>query len=245
MESLESKLKKLRYKYRRVLIVVEGVYSMDGDICKLPELIKLKNKYNALLMVDEAHSIGTIGENGRGVTSYYNIDPKEVDVLMGTLSKSLNSCGGYIAGSKRFIHYLRYNSPGFIFSVGITPANAAAAYASLEICEREEHLFERLKKNSTYFLSKLKSLNVNTGDSYDTPIIPMIIGNTDKALMFAEKLYQRGVNAMPIVYPAVKESQARIRFFMSSAHTKENIDQTIQIIKEELINQKEEALQYS
>jgi 8-amino-7-oxononanoate synthase len=245
MESLESKLKKLRYKYRRVLIVVEGVYSMDGDICKLPELIKLKNKYNALLMVDEAHSIGTIGENGRGVTSYYNIDPKEVDVLMGTLSKSLNSCGGYIAGSKRFIHYLRYNSPGFIFSVGITPANAAAAYASLEICEREEHLFERLKKNSTYFLSKLKSLDVNTGDSCDTPIIPMIIGNTDKALMFAEKLYQRGVNAMPIVYPAVKESQARIRFFMSAAHTKENIDQTIQIIKEELINQKEEALQYS
>ncbi|ENH97256.1 8-amino-7-oxononanoate synthase [Gracilibacillus halophilus YIM-C55.5] len=236
MSHLESELLKLRPKFRRVLIVVEGVYSMDGDTCHLPELIRLKEKYNAILMVDEAHSIGTIGKNGRGITSYFNINPNSVDILMGTLSKSLNSCGGYIAGCKNFIRFLRYNSPGFIFSVGMTPANTAAAFASLEICEREDNLFIQLKENHTYFLNELKKLGVDTGNSYDTPIVPMIIGNSDETLMFSEILYKNGINAMPIVYPAVKESEARIRFFISAAHTKEDLNQTLSVIKERLVN---------
>ncbi|MFC4389056.1 aminotransferase class I/II-fold pyridoxal phosphate-dependent enzyme [Gracilibacillus marinus] len=232
MEHLESELRKLRSKFRRVLIVVEGVYSMDGDICKLPKLIQLKQQYDAILMVDEAHSIGTIGENGRGVTSYFSIDPHKVDILMGTLSKSLNSCGGYIAGSSSFISFLKYNSPGFIFSVGMTPANTAAALASIEICEREGMLFNRLRENHRYFLEQMKELGIDTGDSNDTPVIPMIIGDSDQALTFSELLYENGINAMPIVYPAVKESEARIRFFISAAHTKEDLDFTLKVIKE-------------
>lgn len=234
MDHLEDELKKLRSKFRRVLIVVEGVYSMDGDICKLPELIRIKEKYNAILMVDEAHSIGTIGKNGRGVTSYYDVNPKSVDILMGTLSKSLNSCGGYIAGSKSFIKYLRFNSPGFIFSVGMTPANAAAALASLTLCESEESLFIRLIENHTYFLNELKKLGVDTGKSYDTPVVPLIIGNSDEALKFSEILFKNGVNAMPIIYPAVKESEARIRFFISAAHSREDLDMTLKVIKENI-----------
>lgn len=234
MRHLEDELQKLRQKFRRVLIVVEGVYSMDGDICKLPELINLKEKYNAILMVDEAHSIGTIGKNGRGVTSYFGVNPKSVDILMGTLSKSLNSCGGYIAGSKDFITYLRYNSPGFIFSVGMTPANAAAALASLTLCEMEDELFQKLTDNHTYFLEGLKKLGVNTGESYDTPVIPLIIGNSEKALEFSEVLFRNGINAMPIVYPAVKETEARLRFFISAAHTKEELQLTLETIKENL-----------
>ncbi|MEC1738544.1 aminotransferase class I/II-fold pyridoxal phosphate-dependent enzyme [Bacillus mojavensis] len=234
MNHLENELKRLRKKFRRVLIIVEGVYSMDGDICNLPELIKIKKEYGALLMIDEAHSIGTIGRNGRGVTSYYNIDPTKVDILMGTLSKSLNSCGGYIAGSHSFINYLKYNSPGFIFSVGMTPANTAAAYTSLNICDREDLLFKRLRENSQYFLNNLKALGLNTGLSKDTPIIPLIIGDTQKAIELSERLYEKGINALPIVYPAVKESESRLRFFISAAHTKENIDFTISVLSEEL-----------
>lgn len=127
MEKLETALKKFRDQFRRILIVAEGVYSMDGDICDLPELIRLKKEYGAMLMIDEAHSFGTIGSCSRGITSYFDADPEDIDVLMGTLSKSAASCGGYIAGSNRFIRYLRYNSLGFVFSCGITPANTAAA----------------------------------------------------------------------------------------------------------------------
>ncbi|WP_394514333.1 aminotransferase class I/II-fold pyridoxal phosphate-dependent enzyme [Priestia aryabhattai] len=234
MNHLENELKRLRSKFRRTLIVVEGVYSMDGDICNLPELIRLKNKYDAILMVDEAHSIGTIGKNGRGVTSYFNINPNSVDILMGTFSKSFNSCGGYIAGSKSFIKYLRYNSPGFIFSVGMTPSNTAAALASIKICERDSELFNRLRENYNYFLNSLKKIGGNTGESSNTPVVPLIIGNSDKALKFSEMLFEDGINAMPIVYPAVKESEARIRFFISAAHTKNDLDFTLNCIKKHM-----------
>ncbi|TSB46213.1 aminotransferase class I/II-fold pyridoxal phosphate-dependent enzyme [Alkalicoccobacillus porphyridii] len=241
MNHLESELDKLRPKFRRVLIIVEGVYSMDGDICRLPELIAIKEKYNAILMVDEAHSLGTIGKNGKGVTSYFNVNPKSVDILMGTLSKSLNSCGGYIAGNANFIKFLRYNSPGFIFSVGITPANAAAALASLTICESSEDLFIKLKENHTYFLNELIALGMNTGESYDSPIVPLIIGHSDEALTLSEKLYDNGINAMPIVYPAVKESESRIRFFISASHTRDDLDHTLMTLKK-LVRNEESSL---
>lgn len=234
MEHLESELLKLRHKFRRVLIVVEGVYSMDGDICNLPELIELKKKYGCILMIDEAHSFGTIGDHGRGVTSYWNINPKDVDILMGTLSKSCCSCGGYIAGSKTFIKHLKYNSPGFIFSCGITPPNAASAYKAIEIFSHDESYVKRLNKNSEYFLNEVKKLGFNTGLSKDTPIVPIIIGNSEKAMVMSNKLYELGINAMPIVYPAVHENEARIRFFISASHTKEDLNKTIEALKKVL-----------
>lgn len=231
MEHLESELKKLRKKFRRVLIVVEGVYSMDGDICNLPELIRLKKEYGAILMVDEAHSFGTIGECGRGVTSYYHVDPKDIDILMGTLSKAAASCGGYIAGNRDYIKYLRYNSPGFIFSCGLTPANTAAAYKAIELFEEEPERFNRLKNNSMNFLDEVKKLGFDAGASSDTPIIPIIIGNSQKALDMSNELFNMGINALPIVYPAVKENEARIRFFMSASHTSEDIDKTLKVLQ--------------
>lgn len=232
MNHLDKLLKRFRQKYRNVLLIVEGVYSMDGDLCKLPEIIQLKKQYGCLLMVDEAHSIGTIGHGGRGVTSYYGIDPTNVDVLMGSMSKSLNSCGGYIAGNKSLITFLRYNLPGFVFSVGMTPANAAAAQASLRMIRKKPELVNQLLKNAEYFLDKLIKIGVDTGLSKNSPIIPLIVGDSKKALWFAEKLYEHGINAMPIIYPAVKEKEARIRFFMSAIHTKEDLDYTIDTVKQ-------------
>jgi len=232
MLHLESRLKKLRSKYRRVLIVVEGVYSMDGDICDLPELIRLKEEYGAILMVDEAHSIGTIGENGRGVTSYYGIQSDKIDILMGTLSKALNSCGGYIAGKRDFINYLKYNSPGFVFSVGISPSNTMAAYMSLKLCDESPMLFDKLHENSAYLLSRLNDMGFDTLTSKNTPIIPLLVGESSKAISLSFELYKKGVYVMPIVYPAVKETEARLRFFVSASHEKEDIDFTVNALKE-------------
>lgn len=232
MTHLENELKMLRKKFRRVLIIVEGVYSMDGDICNLPELVRIKKEYGALLMVDEAHSFGTIGKNGRGVTSYFGINPKEVDILMGTLSKSAISCGGYIAGSRKFIRHLKYNSPGFIFSCGLTPANTAAAYKAIELFDLENERFKKLSDNSKYFLKKVNELGFDVGVSFDTPIVPIIIGDSKKALEMSNEMFNRGINVLPIVYPAVKEDEARLRFFMSASHTIEDIDNTIKVLKE-------------
>lgn len=230
MKNLDKQLSRLSSKFRRILIVVEGVYSMDGDICNLPELLEIKEKYGAMVMIDEAHSFGTIGQNGRGVTSYFDIDPRNIDILMGTLSKSGSSCGGYIAGNKDLINYLRYNMGGFIFSCGITPANAAAALQSIKVMKRDD-ISSKLISNSKYFLSKMKELSIDTGLSSDTPIIPWIIGDSDKTLIMSNKLFEKGINAMPIIYPAVNEEEARIRFFISSLHTKDDLDKTIEVIK--------------
>lgn len=232
MQALEKELKKIRSKFRRTLIVVEGVYSMDGDISNLPELIRIKKEYGCILMIDEAHSFGTIGDHGRGVTSYWNVNPCDVDILMGTLSKSACSCGGYIAGSSRFIHYLKYNSPGFIFSCGMTPCNTAAALKAIQIFSEDDSKLKKLKENSVYFLQKMKEAGFDTGLSSDTPVIPLIIGDSEKAMVFAEELYKKGINAMPIVYPAVKESEARIRFFISANHLRKDLDYTIQVLKD-------------
>jgi 8-amino-7-oxononanoate synthase len=231
IEHLEHILIKIREKFRRVLIIVEGVYSMDGDICNLPELIRIKRKYGAILMIDEAHSFGVIGENGRGVTSYYNIDAKEVDIIMGTLSKSAASCGGYIAGSRKFINYLRYNSPGFVFSCGMTPANTAAALKAILLIEKGEERFQKLRENSEFILSKMKELGFNTGFSKDTPIVPLIIGDSQKTIALSNILFDNGINILPIIYPAVRERESRLRFFISASHTRFDLETTVHIIE--------------
>ena len=232
MNDLENKISKYRDSYRRVLIVAEGVYSMYGDICNLPELVRIKKEYGAILMIDEAHSFGTIGKCGRGITSYYNVPSTDVDILMGTLSKSAASCGGYIAGDKDFIRFLRYNSPGFVFSCGLTPANVAAALKAIELFEEENYRLERLKSNSDYFLENNKKMGLDTGTSGNTPIIPIITGDSDKAINLSNILYEKQINAMPIIYPAVNEKSSRIRFFLSATHTKEDMDKTLDVLSE-------------
>ena len=223
-----------RHEYRRVLIAIEGVYSMDGDIPDLPRFIEVKKRHRALLMIDEAHSIGVLGARGRGIGEFFGVDPQDVDVWMGTLSKSLGSSGGYIAGCKALVDYLRYTAPGFVFAAGINPPVAAAALASIRLLEKQPERVARLRENSALFLSLCKERGMNTGTSKDSPVVPIILGNSIHTLMLSRALLARGVSVMPILHPAVEESAARLRFFITSLHTPEEIRYTVEAMAEEL-----------
>ncbi|BCY14258.1 hypothetical protein L3i22_093460 [Actinoplanes sp. L3-i22] len=229
LASLDALLTRIRDRYRRVLVIVEGVYSMDGDICDLPALIALKKKHGALLMVDEAHSIGVLGARGGGVGEHFGVDRGDVDIWMGTLSKSLASCGGYIAGKHELIEYLRYTLPGFIFSAGMSPMNAAAALAAVHILREEPQRLKVLHDRAATFLRLAKQAGLDTGPSSGTPVIPCITGDSVKALKLADMLLKNGVSANPIMYPAVKEKLARLRFFITAEHSNEDIETTVDL----------------
>ena len=228
VDSLDRTLTELRSHYRRVLIVVEGVYSMDGDFCDLPKLIEIKKKHRSMLMVDEAHSLGTMGRTGHGISEHFSVDARDVDIWMGTLSKSAASCGGYIAGGKALVELLRYTAPGFVFSVGMPPAQVAAALAAIETLEKEPERVDRLRQRSALFLSLCRDAGLDTGESDGTPVIPVITGNSMVALRLSNRLKSDGINVQPILYPAVDESAARLRFFMTSEHSEDQIRFTVQ-----------------
>jgi 7-keto-8-aminopelargonate synthetase-like enzyme len=231
---LDQLLTELRHDYRRVLVVVEGVYSMDGDYPDLPQFVAVKKRHKCFLMVDEAHSAGTMGLHGRGIAEHYQTNPADVDIWMGTLSKSYGSAGGYIAGSKALVEYLKYTCPGFVYSVGMPPSNAAAALASLRLLEDEPQRVARLHRNAALFLKLAKEKGLNTGMSKDSPVIPVILGNSLHSLRLSQALFARGINVQPILYPAVEESAARLRFFITARHTEEQIRATVEAVAEEL-----------
>jgi 8-amino-7-oxononanoate synthase len=232
-QALDRLLADLRSRYRRVLVAIEGVYSMDGDIADLPRFLEVKKRHKAFLLVDEAHSAGVLGRRGRGIGEHFGIDGREVDLWMGTLSKSFGSCGGYIAGSQAVVEYLKYTSPGFVFSVGITPSNAAAALASIEVLAREPQRVTMVRDRAALFLKLARARGLNTGLSQGTPIVPIILGNSIHALQLSRAMFDRGVNVQPILYPAVEESAARLRFFINSSHTEEQIRLTVDALAEE------------
>lgn len=227
-------LNKHRSEYRRVLIAVEGVYSMDGDYPDLPKLIEVKKRHHTLLMVDEAHSLGVLGKTGRGIGELFNVNRCDVDIWMCTLSKTLASCGGYISGSKELIEYLKYTAPNFVFSVGLSPPNCAAALAAIRLLDREPQRVEQLRRNAKLFLELAKARNLDTGTSRDSAVIPVILGNSLLALKISKALFDRGVNVQPILHPAVEEKAARLRFFITSAHTEEQIRYTVEMLTESL-----------
>ncbi len=233
-QALDRLLRDLRGQYRRVLVAIEAVYSMDGDIADLPRFIEVKQRHKALLLVDEAHSAGTLGRHGRGVAEHFGVHPAQVDIWMGTLSKSFASCGGYIAGSKELVEFLKFTNPGFVFSVGISPANAGASLAALELLEAEPDRVARLQANAKLFLELARGAGLNTGWSEGTPVVPVILGNSMLALKLSRALFERGINVQPILYPAVEESAARLRFFITSCHTAEQIRFTVETVVEEL-----------
>lgn len=237
----ERMLAEMRGKYRRAVIVVEGVYSMDGDYCDLPKLVEIKEKYKAMLFVDEAHSIGTMGKTGRGICEHFGIPGSRIDFLMATLSKSFGSCGGYIAGKRTMIEYLKYTAPGFVFSVGMPPSNAAAALAALKRIDKHPEVVAKCISNSRLFLKLAKEKGLDTGHSDDTPVVPVITGNSFLALKLSRNLYARGINVQPIMYPAVEEKAARLRFFITSCHNEDQIRQTVDATAEELEKLKAEA----
>ncbi|WP_320784016.1 aminotransferase class I/II-fold pyridoxal phosphate-dependent enzyme [Streptomyces sp. CRN 30] len=231
---LEHLLRVNRGRFRRVLIAVEGAYSMDGDLVDLPAVIGLKRRYGALLLVDEAHSIGTVGERGRGVGEFHGVRRADVDLWMGTLSKAFASCGGYLGGSARMVRWLRHTLPGFVYSVGLTPANAAAALAATELIVAEPHRVRDLRRNADLFRSLARSAGLATGDSAHTPIVPCVLGDSARTLRVADRLYARGVIADPIFHPAVEEGLSRLRFFVTSEHREEDIRRVVPLLAEEV-----------
>jgi 8-amino-7-oxononanoate synthase len=178
-------------------------------------------------MVDEAHSLGTMGARGLGIGEHFSIDRKEVDIWMGTLSKSLASCGGYIAGTRALVENLKFSAPGFVYSVGMSPPLAAAALVAIQILLDEPKRVSRLGGISRIFLEKAKSLGLDTGLAVGNAIVPAITGSSLKAARLSHALRAKGINVQPILYPAVNEKSARLRFFLNSEHTPEEIDFTM------------------
>jgi 8-amino-7-oxononanoate synthase len=234
VRSLEQILQTRRHEFEKVLIAVEGVYSADGDLAPLPEIVELKKRYKTFLLVDEAHSIGTVGRLGRGVGEHFGVARADVDLWMGTLSKSFASCGGYIGSSKVMVEYLKYTSPGFVYSVGITPSNAASALVALQKLQAEPERVTRLQARTLLFLSLAKEQGLDTGPSHDSPVVPIIVGDPYKAIQLSQAMLLRGINAQPMIYPSVPYNAARLRFFLSCDHTEAQIRQTITILAEEI-----------
>lgn len=232
-QALDKLLTQMRRKHKRVLIAIEGVYSMDGDFPDLPRFVELRKRHKVFLFVDEAHSLGTMGPTGRGITEYFGVKATDIDMLMGTLSKSAGSCGGYIAGPKELITYLKYTAPGFVFSVGMPPSNAAAALAAFRLLRVEPERVARCRANAELFLGLAKQAGLNTGTSGGTPVVPIITGNSAQAMLLSLRMFERGINVQPIVHPAVEESAARLRFFITSAHKEEQIRTTAAVLSEE------------
>ncbi len=233
-QALDTLLSDVRHRYRRVLIAIEGVYSMDGDFPELPRFVELRKKHKTLLLVDEAHSLGIMGATGRGLGEHYGVDRSGVDLWMGTLSKSLASCGGYIAGSSELIEYLKFTVPGFVYSVGISPPGAAAALAALTVLQREPQRVGRLRELSALFLKLAKERGLDTGLSAGTPVVPVIAGGSVKVLRLSRALFDRGIHVQPILPPAVPDRSARLRFFITTNHTEAQIRATVNAVADEL-----------
>jgi len=229
MEDLESKLKKLPLEAGK-LIITDGVFSMSGDIAKLPEIVELAEKYNAATMVDDAHGLGVIGEGGRGTASHFGLTDK-VDIIMGTFSKSLASLGGFMAAKKYIVEYVRHNSRPFIFSASITPASCAAALAALRIIKREPERVARLAHLSQYLREKLKENGIAVRESgYSTPIIPFYTYEHKRTLVAAKMLFDEGVYVNPVLPPATAPTECLLRTSLMATHTEEILDEAVGII---------------
>jgi 8-amino-7-oxononanoate synthase len=234
LDNLEQILAANRSKYERAVIVVEGLYSMDGDYPDLPRLIDIKTRYQAWLMVDEAHALGVLGKHGYGIAEHFGVDPRQVDVWMGTMSKTLAGCGGYIAGSAALIDYLKCLSNGFVYSVGIPPLLAASVAKSLEIMHREPERVAALQRNGAYFYKAAKEKGLDTGNGCGTAVSPIVVGDSVSAVVLSQQLFRRGINVQPVLYPAVPAKSSRLRFFLTAMHTEEQIEAAIGATAEEL-----------
>lgn len=234
MAVLDTILETSRARFRNCLIVTEGLFSMDGDVPDLGALIAIKRRHNAWLMVDEAHSLGVLGGTGRGIAEHAALPAADVDVWMGTLSKSLVSCGGYIAGSAKLIEYLKYRAPGMLYSVGLAPPAAAAAIAAHDLMLAEPERVGRLHRLSTRFMERAIAAGLDIGSSAGFAICPVMIGDSLQTVMLADALEKQGVCAVPIIPPGVPERSARLRFFLSSMHRDADIDRTVALVASEL-----------
>jgi len=228
----EQILAEQRGGHRHAAILIEGHYSMDGDVPDLPRFIAAARRHGARIMVDEAHALGVLGARGFGLAEHFGVEAGEVDLWMGTLSKALAGCGGYIAASGALVEYLKFTAPGFVYSVGMSPPLAAASLAALEIMRAEPERVRRLNANARRFRDAARARGIDTGASAGMAIVPVITGSSIAAGRLADALFRRGINVQPILYPAVPERAARLRFFLSSEHTAEQIDTAVAAVAE-------------
>lgn len=235
MDALETVLKQRAGRHPKILIVIEGVYSMDGDVPDLQAVIDLKEKHGAWLMVDEAHSMGILGKSGAGIAEHFGIDPCKVDIWMGTLSKTFASCGGYIAARRDLVDYLKFNAAGFVFSVGLAPALAAAACKAIDLMAQEPERVAKVQGNGGYFLRAANQIGLDTGVSQGHAIVPVMLGDSIKATVIADRAARKGVNVLPIIYPAVPEKSARLRFFVTAEHKRDQIDFALETVSRTLL----------
>ena len=227
MQDLEAVLKEKRDSYKNVLIITDGVFSMDGDIANLPGIVELAEKYNCLTYVDDAHSSGVLGESGRGSVDHFHLHGR-VDFAMGTLSKAIGVVGGYVAGKQVTIDWLKNRGRPFLFSTGLPPAAVGAAIEAIKMLMESTEYTDRLWDNAKHFKAGLGKLGFNTGHS-ETPITPIIVGDEAKTLEFSKKLFENGVFSGPIVFPTVPKGTGRVRCMVTAGHTKEQLDKAVKI----------------
>ncbi len=224
MEALEKVLQKLPQEATK-LIVMDGVFSMEGDVAKLPQIVDLADKYNASVYVDEAHSLGVFGQNGRGICNHFGLTDR-VDLIMGTFSKSLATIGGFIATDAETINFLKHHSRSYIFSASISPAATASVIAALDVIEQEHERIKNLWEITNYTLSTFRSLGFEIGPT-ETPIIPLYIRDMDKTFMITQELYDNGIFVNPVIPPACSPEDTLIRFSLMATHTKAQIDEAV------------------
>ena len=228
MEDLERVLKNLPHEAIK-LIVVDGVFSMEGDLANLPKIVELKHKYNCSIMVDEAHGLGVFGKQGRGVCDHFGLTD-EVDLIMGTFSKSLASIGGFIASDKDTINFLRHNCRSYIFSASNTPAATAAALEALHIIQNEPERFENLWDVTNYALKRFREEGFEIGET-ESPIIPLYVRDAEKTFVVTKMAYDAGVFINPVIPPACAPQDTLVRFALMATHTREQVEQAVQILK--------------
>ena len=231
---IDAILEDERDRFERVMIICEGLFSMDGDGPDLPGLVAIKKRHAAVLMVDDAHGLGVLGRTGRGIFEHQNVDPMDVDLWVGTLSKALVSCGGYVAGSGVVIDLLKHHAPGFVYSVGMPAAMAVAASMALKIMLEEPERVALLQARSRRFHERARAVGLNVGSSWGYGIVPVIVGDPLRAIALSERLFKRRINTFPVLPPGVPEGSARVRFFINAEHGEAQIDQAVAVLAEEL-----------
>lgn len=229
MEDLENYLKANRDQYENVLIITDGVFSMDGDIAKLPEIVEIAEKYNCMTYVDDAHSSGVLGESGRGTVDHFDLHGR-VDFTIGTLSKAIGVVGGYVAGKKVTVEWLKNRGRPFLFSTAMTPSAVGSCIEAIKMLMESTEYTDKLWDNANYFKEKISKLGYNIGHS-ETPITPVIIGEEDLAGEFSRKLFDNGLFVSPIIFPTVPKGTARVRCMVTAGHTKEQLDRAVEIFE--------------
>ncbi len=234
LDNLERFLSEHRGDYARVLIATDGLFSMDGDLTDLPRLLDIKEKHDAWLLLDEAHSYGVLGQTGRGLCEHCGVDPKRIELTVGTLSKSFASSGGFIAAEGEVIEWLRFTLPGFVFSVGLPPATIASAHAALDKLQQEPWRVTRLRNNSQYFMNAANAAGLSTGEAVGEAVVPILFDSAEECIFVAEALMESGVYAPPVVHVGIPKDAPRIRFFISASHSTADLDRVIKRVSEAL-----------